>query len=88
MTEVRSGIERRLDPMGRIVIPAEVREVLGLTAGDALDVSIRDGAIVLAPTDDTCPHCGRVRRREPAATRLPAVPLDADRVTTTSGQSA
>jgi len=88
MSEFRSGVERRLDPMGRIVIPAEIRDVLGLVGGDALDVSMRDGAIVLAPTGARCPHCGRLRRSEPAASPLHAVPMDAAAITTTNSPGA
>ena len=61
MSEFRSGIERRLDAMGRIVIPAEIRDALGLSGGDALDITIREGAIVLAPVEACCPRCGHVR---------------------------
>jgi AbrB family looped-hinge helix DNA binding protein len=88
MSEFRSGVERRLDPMGRIVIPAEIRDVLGLAGGDALDVSMRDGAIVLAPVGARCPHCGRLRRDEPAAPPLHAVDFDVDAVTTTNSKGA
>ena len=58
MTTLMSGLERKLDTLGRIVIPSEIRHSLGLVEGDALDVSVRDGAIVLAPVRERCPVCG------------------------------
>jgi AbrB family looped-hinge helix DNA binding protein len=88
MSEFRSGVERRLDPMGRIVIPAEIRDVLGLAGGDALDVSIRDGSIVLEPVGARCAYCGRLRRGEPASPPLHAVPFDVEPITTTKSQGA
>lgn len=74
MTQYRSGLERRLDAMGRLVIPAEIREVLGLAPGDAVDISVRDGAVVLAPIGERCPHCGHVRSDHKDRTPLHAVP--------------
>jgi AbrB family looped-hinge helix DNA binding protein len=74
MSDLRSGIERRLDAMGRIVIPAEIREALGLSGGDALDISIRDGAVVLVPVEECCPRCGHVRTGHRDRAPLRAVP--------------
>jgi AbrB family looped-hinge helix DNA binding protein len=83
MTGSRSGIERRLDPMGRIVIPAEIRDVLGLGGGDTLEISIREGAIVLAPVEARCPHCGHVRANKGAP--LAAVPFAPEPIYETNG---
>ena len=63
MTSVTSGIERKVDGLGRIVIPAEMRERFGLREGDHVDISVRDGAIVLTPMQELCGSCGRPRRR-------------------------
>lgn len=59
MTVVFSGIERRVDGLGRIVIPAEIRERLGLGEGEHLDVAVREGAIVLTPVGKRCRECGQ-----------------------------
>ena len=74
MTEYRSGLERRLDAMGRLVIPAEIRDALGLVPGDAVDVSVRDGAVVLAPIGERCPRCGQTRGDPGDRAPLHAVP--------------
>ena len=44
---VRSGIERRIDALGRIVIPSEMRQTLGWTEGAAVDVEMKNGVIIL-----------------------------------------
>ena len=37
-----SGIIRRIDDLGRIVIPREVRRMLGIREGDPLEISVID----------------------------------------------
>lgn len=46
-----TGIVRRIDDLGRIVIPKEIRRVMGIREGDALEMSIDDktGGLVLVP---------------------------------------
>ena len=41
------GITRRLDDLGRIVIPREIRRTLHLREGDAMELYIQNGDIVL-----------------------------------------
>lgn len=38
-----------LQPNGRVVIPAEIRQQLAIGSGQRLEVSIEDGRIVLTP---------------------------------------
>ena len=58
MTALTTGIDRHIDGLGRIVIPAEIRDRLGLSEGARLDIIVRDGAIVLTPMEDRCRECG------------------------------
>lgn len=45
---MKSGIERRIDDLGRIVIPKELRKQVGMDYGDLCDVSIGEyGTIVI-----------------------------------------
>ena len=54
------GIARRVDDLGRIVLPAELRRLFGITPGDAIDVSIDGDAIVLRKVDLACVFCDGV----------------------------
>ena len=45
-----TGIVRRVDDLGRIVIPKEVRRSLGIKEGDPLEIFIsNEGELVLKP---------------------------------------
>lgn len=54
------GIARRVDDLGRIVLPIELRRQFGIEAGDALDIAVDPEArsIVLRKTQDECIFCG------------------------------
>lgn len=51
-----TGITRRIDDLGRIVIPREVRNTLHIRDGDALEMYIDDGKLVLIPLDIPTPE--------------------------------
>lgn len=57
-----SGIARKVDDLGRIVLPVEIRRALDLTAGDEVDVSLEDKAIVLRKVEARCTFCGSAGR--------------------------
>lgn len=44
-----TGIIRRIDDLGRIVIPKEVRRGLGAEEGDAFELFVEAGNIILIP---------------------------------------
>lgn len=49
-----TGIVRRVDDLGRIVIPKEVRRSLGIKEGDPLEIFIsNEGELVLKPYFET-----------------------------------
>lgn len=47
------GIRRRLDDLGRIVIPKEMRNTLDIKIGDLLDIKCKDDVIMLKKIDNT-----------------------------------
>jgi transcriptional pleiotropic regulator of transition state genes len=49
---------RRVDSLGRVVLPADLRRSLGIREGDVLDVSMEDGNLVLRRHLATCVFCG------------------------------
>lgn len=53
-----SGITRKIDDLGRIVIPAETRRMFNIHEGDHLFISVEGGNIVLRKMTDTCTFCG------------------------------
>lgn len=53
-----TGMNRKLDVLGRIVIPAEIRKSLDLKEGGVLDISMEDDRIILTPRQDSCVFCG------------------------------
>ncbi|HVE94391.1 MAG TPA: AbrB/MazE/SpoVT family DNA-binding domain-containing protein [Acidimicrobiales bacterium] len=52
-----AGMGRRIDELGRVVLPAEVRRTLGLAAGDELLVRVEGRSIVLTAREASCVFC-------------------------------
>lgn len=48
-SNMRSGIIRRVDDLGRILIPKEIRRTLQIREGDPLEISVEEGHIVIEP---------------------------------------
>lgn len=42
-----SGITRRIDELGRLVIPKEMRYNLGIRDGEPLEIFVNDGSIII-----------------------------------------
>ncbi len=55
---METGIARKIDDLGRIVIPAETRRLFNIQEGDHLFISVEGGSIVLRKMTDTCTFCG------------------------------
>lgn len=55
---VDSGIARKIDDLGRIVIPAETRRMFNIREGDHLFINVEGGNIVLSKMTDSCTFCG------------------------------
>lgn len=53
-----SGIIRRIDDLGRVVIPVEMRRVLDIGEREALSISLENNAIVLRRARTGCVFCG------------------------------
>jgi transcriptional pleiotropic regulator of transition state genes len=49
---------RRVDSLGRVVLPADLRHALDIREGDTLDVAIEEGHLVLSKHDPACVFCG------------------------------
>lgn len=58
-----SGIRRKVDDLGRVVIPAGIRRALGIREGDPVEVTVEGERVVLAKPRDACVFCGREEDR-------------------------
>lgn len=53
-----TGIVRRVDDLGRIVIPMELRRTLGIKVKDPLAIFVEGERIILTKHKDACAICG------------------------------
>lgn len=54
---MKTGIRRKIDDLGRLVIPAGIRRSLGIQEGDALEVHVEGERVVLTRPVDRCVFC-------------------------------
>ncbi len=52
------GIVRKMDALGRIVIPSETRRLFNMREGDELTISVEEESIKLQKLEATCTFCG------------------------------
>ncbi|MDD4699749.1 MAG: AbrB/MazE/SpoVT family DNA-binding domain-containing protein [Oscillospiraceae bacterium] len=50
--------ERKIDELGRIVLPSEIRSKLGITSKSTIGIFEDNGNIVLKKTEPSCKLCG------------------------------
>ncbi len=55
------GLVRKIDHLGRIVIPQELRKRLDLQGGDEVEIQLENGALILRKFDYSCVFCGSRR---------------------------
>lgn len=55
-----TGIVRRIDDLGRIVIPKEMRNTLGLPTGSPIEFYVNGESIVLKKHENVCAVTGKV----------------------------
>lgn len=53
-----TGIIRKVDELGRVVLPVEMRRVLEIEERDAVEISMEDDKIVLRKHENSCVFCG------------------------------
>ena len=53
-----TGIVRRVDELGRIVIPIELRRTLDIAEKDALEIYVDGEQIILKKYEPACIFCG------------------------------
>ena len=53
-----TGIVRRIDDLGRVVLPVDLRRALELDVRDAVEVFVEEDAIILRKYLPSCIFCG------------------------------
>ncbi len=53
-----TGIVRRVDELGRFVIPKELRKMLHMDCGDAVEINVDGESIILSSFQPYCTFCG------------------------------
>ncbi|WP_337399959.1 AbrB/MazE/SpoVT family DNA-binding domain-containing protein [Congzhengia sp.] len=51
-------IVRKVDELGRIVLPIELRRTLDIAVKDALEIYVDEGTIILKKYEPSCIFCG------------------------------
>ncbi len=53
-----TGVVRKIDELGRIVIPMEIRNTLGIESRDPLEIFTEGDKIILSKYAPSCLFCG------------------------------
>lgn len=56
-----TGIVRKVDELGRVVIPIELRRTLGIDLKDALEIYVDEEKIILKKYEPACIFCGSAK---------------------------
>ena len=56
-----TGVQRKIDGLGRIVIPMEIRNKLEISQNDPLEIHVEGNASVLRKCEPDCTFCGSSR---------------------------
>lgn len=56
-----TGIVRKIDPLGRIILPIELRKVLNIDIADSLEIYVTDNEIMLKKYQPACIFCNNAK---------------------------
>lgn len=56
-----TGIVRRVDELGRVVIPIELRRTMEISEKDALEIYVDGESIILKKYEPACIFCGNAK---------------------------
>lgn len=56
-----TGIVRKVDELGRIVLPIELRRTLDIEEKDSLEIYVDEDTIMLRKYNPGCVFCGNIR---------------------------
>ena len=56
-----TGIVRKVDELGRVVIPKELRNTFDIAEKDALEIFVESDSIILKKYEPACVFCGNAK---------------------------
>ncbi len=56
-----TGIVRKVDELGRVVLPIELRRTLGIEVKDSLEIYVDGSQIILKKYEPACIFCGNAK---------------------------
>lgn len=59
-----TGIVKKVDNLGRLVLPKELRRTLGIKVSDPIEIYVDGAQIILKKYEPACIFCGEVTDRE------------------------
>ena len=66
----RTGVARKVDQLGRVVLPAEVRRHFDISPGDLVEIAVDSDAILLTKVENRCVFCGGTASLSEFSSRL------------------
>ena len=57
-----TGIIRRVDELGRVVLPIELRNKFGITEKDPMEIYVDGNSIILKKYEPNCVFCGSTKK--------------------------
>jgi transcriptional pleiotropic regulator of transition state genes len=60
-----TGVVRKVDELGRIVLPIELRRTLNIAEKDSLEIYVEEDSIILKKYETSCIFCGESRNIVP-----------------------
>lgn len=57
-----TGIVRRVDELGRVVIPIELRNKFNISEKDPIEIYVDGSSIILKKYEQNCIFCGNTKR--------------------------
>lgn len=65
-----TGIVRKVDELGRIVLPKELRQTMGIRTGDPMEIYTDANNIILRKCAPGCVFCGNTDAKEVRGVRI------------------
>ena len=56
-----TGIVRKVDELGRVVLPIELRRTLGIAEKDSMEIYVDGSSVILKKYEPACIFCGNAK---------------------------